>query len=293
MQRSSASGALLVILRRLLRTHRGSLFGVLVMLLGAGGVAPMRRSLNRQYDSHRRVLDTAQIPTPTVARIASLGHVEWLADVLWINALLYYGESISARNPGRYVERYASVMLTLDPRFRQAYLWAAVALVLRSGEVPVEDVRRAAAHLADALRIFPEDGELQWQRASALAFELSPRLPRDSDERRRARVEAAEHFRVASALGAGPEFVPLVAATFLVEAGRYDAAIETLRDGLVRVENPEFRTHIQERLAGLLRAHPGDDRGLSEMQAIEAARRSEYPYLPTQLYLFVGPRVGR
>lgn len=273
--------------------QRGYAVGALVMVLGALGAAPMRGALNRRYDSHRRVVDTAQIPTPTVARIASLGHVEWLADVLWINGLLYYGESITARNPGRYVERYASVMLTLDPRFRQAYLWAAVALVLRAGEVPVEDVRRAADHLAAALRIFPEDGELHWQRAAVLAFELSPRLPRDSAERRRVRAAAAEHLRLASALGAGPEFVSLTAATFLTEAGRYDEAIETLRDGLVRVENPEFRAHIQDRLAGLLRTHPGDDRGVAETQAIEVARRREYPYLPTQLYLFVGPRGGR
>jgi len=273
--------------------QRSSVVGALVMVLGALGVAPLRGTLNRQYDAHRRVLDTAQIPTTTVARVASLGHVEWLADVLWINALLYYGESLSARNPGRYVERYASVMLELDPRFRQAYLWAAVALVLRTGEVPIEDIRHATDHLAAALRFFPEDGELHFQRGAALAFELGPRLPRDSDERRRARAEAAEHFRRCSALGEGPEFISLTAASLLAEAGRYDAAIETLRDGLVHVENTDFRTRIQERLAELLRTHSGDDRGLGEMQAIESGRRREYPYLPTQLHLFVGPRVGR
>ncbi len=273
--------------------QRSSVVGALVMVVGALGVAPLRGTLNRQYDASRRVLDTAQIPTTTVARVVSLGHVEWVADVLWINGLLYYGESLSARNPGRYVDRYASVMLDLDPRFREAYLWAAVALVMRPGEVPVEDIRSAAAHLADALRIFPEDGELHFQRGAALAFELGPRLPRDSDERRRARADAAEHFRRCSALGAGPDFISLTAASLLTEAGRYGAAIETLRDGLVHVENADFRARIQERLAELQRTHPSDDRGLEEMQAIEAARRREYPYLPTQLYLFVGPRAGR
>jgi hypothetical protein len=262
------------------------------MLLAAAGLAPTRAALNRQYERHRRVLDTAEIPTVGVARVASLGHVEWLADVLWINALLYYGESLSARNPGRYVDRYASVMVALDPRFRQAYLWAAVAMVLRTGEVPVEDLRRAAEYLEVGLRIFPEDGELHLQRGATLAFELSPRLTRESEERRRVRAVAAEHFRKASALGEGPEWICLTAATLLTEAGRPDAAIEALRDGLVRVESPAFRERIQQRLIELLRAHPSDDRGLAGMQALEATRRREYPYLPTTLYLFVGPRVG-
>ncbi len=262
------------------------------MLLGAVGVVPLRGTLNRQYDSHRRVLDSAEIPTVGVARVASLGHVEWLADVLWINALLYYGESLSARNPGRYISRYASVMISLDPHFRQAYLWAAVALVMRTGEVPTDDIRRAADYLEVGLRIFPGDGELHLQRGATLAFELSPRLPRDSVERRQIRAVAAEHFRKASALGEGPEWMALTAATFLAEAGRNDAAIEALRDGLVRAENPAFRERIQQRLIEMLRTHPSDDRGLSEMQSLEAARHREYPYLPTPLYLFVGPRVG-
>ena len=272
--------------------QRSSLVGVLVMLLGTAGVVPLRGALNRQYDSHRRVLDSAEIPTVGVARVASLGHVEWLADVLWINALLYYGESLSARNPGRYINRYASVMISLDPHFRQAYLWAAVALVLRSGEAPIDDIRRAGDYLEVGLRIFPSDGELHLQRGATLAFELSPRLPRDSLERSQVRAIAAEHFRKASALGEGPEWMSLTAATLLAEAGRHDAAIETLRDGLVHAENPAFRERIQQRLVEMLRAHPSDDRGLAGMQQLEASRRREYPYLPTPLYLFVGPRIG-
>lgn len=272
--------------------QRSSLAVVLVMLLGAAGVAPLRTSLNQHYDRHRRVLDTAEIPTVGVARVASLGHVEWLADVLWINGLLYYGESLSARNPGRYVDRYASVMIALDPRFREAYLWAAVALILRTGEVPIEDIRRASQYLEGGLRFFPSDGELHMQRGATLAFELGPRLPRDSAERREARAVAAEHFRKASALGEGPEWIALTAATLLTEAGRPDAAIETLRDGLVHVENPAFRTRIQQRLVDLLRSHPGDDPGLAGMRELEEQRRREYAYLPTPLYLFVGPRAG-
>jgi hypothetical protein len=272
--------------------QRSSIVGVLAMVLAAAAVYPARSALNRQYERHRRVLDTAEIPTIGVARVVSLGHVEWLADVLWINGLLYYGESLTARNPGRYVDRYASVMVALDPRFRQAYLWAAVALVLRTGEVPVEDIRRAAEYLEVALRVFPSDGELHFQLGATLAFELTPRLPRNSEERGPVRAVAAEHLRLASALGAGPEWISLTAATWLTAAGRPDAAIETLRDGLVRVENSGFREHIQRRLVELLRAHPDDDHGLAGMQALEATRRREYPYLPTSLYLFVGPRVG-
>ena len=272
--------------------QRSTVVGVLGILLGVAGVLPVRGALNRQYDAHRRVLDTAEIPTLNVARVASLGHVEWLADVLWINALLYYGDSIRARNPGRYIDRYTSVMLGLDPKFRQAYLWAAVALVLRTGDVPIDDVRRAAGYLEQGLRHFPGDGELHLQRGSTLAFELAPLLPRGSDERRAARREAAEHFRKATALGEGPDWLALTAATLLTEAGRPDAAIESLRDGLVRAEAAWVRTRIEERLAELLRTHPQGEHGLVGIQQLEVSRNREYPYLPTPLYLFVGPRIG-
>ncbi len=266
------------------------LFGAVALVAGASAIGPLRVRLNHRYDEHRPVLDAAEIPTPMAARAASLGHVEWLADVLWVNALLYYGDTINAHSPGRYVARYASAMTSLDPSFRQAYLWAGVAMTMRTTEVAVDEVRVATTFLREGVHRFPGDSEMHMQLGATLGFDLGLRFPRESRERREARAEAGEEFRRVVALGEGPDWLCLTAATLLQETGRNGAAIEVLRDGLVRAETPAMRDRVRDRLVELLRADSASDPGLAGVQAVEAARVAEYPYLPTPLYLFVGPR---
>lgn len=247
----------------------------------------LRIDQNQRHDRARRVLDDAQIPRPMVARLVSLGHTEWMVDVLWINALLYYSDTLHARLPSRYLRSYSRTMTELDPKFRQAYLWGALALAYRSASVTVDDLRDAVALLRQGIARIPDDPELHGQLGIYLAFELAPQLPARSEEYRRVRSEGAESLRFACESGWGPGWMPLAATNLLAEAGRHGAAIDLLQSTMFRVEDAALRQRVSERLDALQRSHAGPDTLTPTLRLLDGRRRAEAPWMSPSLYVFV------
>ena len=186
----------------------------------AGGVSALRARLNRRYGAARRILDVAQIPRPLAARVASLGHTEWATDVLWINALIYYGQSLYANLPARYIRQYADTMIELDPRFKRAYPWAATALLYRTVRSTEDDARRAGDYLRQGLAQFPNDPALHHAYGLNLAFDQAPYKRHGSPEWVALKVEGGQHLaRAAFGLSATTErspWLPLTAAGLLM-----------------------------------------------------------------------------
>lgn len=252
-----------------------------------GAAQGIRVDQNRRHDRARRVLDDAQIPRPLVARMVSLGHTEWMVDILWINALLYYSDTLHARLPSRYLRSYSHTLTTLDPRFRQAYLWGALALAYRTTSVTVDDLRDAVGLLRRGIAQIPDDPELYGQLGIYLAYELAPRLNNQSDEYRRVRTESAEALRFACESGWGPTWMPLAASNLLAEAGRERAAIDLLQSTMFRVDDAELRQRIVERIARLQRSDRGHDPFTETLRLLDGERRADAPWMSASLYVFV------
>lgn len=261
------------------------------MVLSAAASSALRTRLNRTYARVPVVVDEARVPLPAMARALSLGHTEWAADFLWINAQIYYGESLVSRLPGRFTRAYADTIIALDPRFREGYRWAALALTARTVTRDVNDVRDAVAYLRRGHQAFPSDGEMQVDLGYTLAFELAPAVRADPAAYRRAKVEGGHHLGRATVSGWGPPWLALSAATALSQGGAPREALEYLRGVLPRVEEEALRERIEQRIAGILSESPGADALVQSAAALEGRRRAEYPYMPATLYLFVGPRV--
>lgn len=252
------------------------------------GVFALRGSLNRRFDAARRTLDDANIPRPNVARAASLGHTEWVADVLWVNATLYYGETMYAHLPARYVRSYAETMIELDPHFQRPYVWAAMSLLYRTVRSTQADARDAATFLRRGLRLFPTDPELHMQLGFNLAFEQVPYVPTGSPEFVRLRAEGGEHLAFAASAGVGPLWLPLSASTMLRNGGREREAILVLCDGLVHTSDPETFSRIEARLTEMLRGRVDEDPLFQGIMQTVRSRRRYHPWMPPTLHLFVG-----
>lgn len=264
--------------------------GTAVIALSAVATVPLRAGLSRRFDTARAPLDEASIPKLGVARALSLGHTEWFADLLWVNGTIYYGESLFTRTEGRYLARYGEVMTELDPDFKLPYIWAAMALTYHTTERTTEDVQRAVGFLEAGARRFPNDGELQYQLGFARCIELAQRFAVGSAERDQLIASGAENLRRASLAGAGPAWLSLTAARYLTASGRAGDAIEVLRDSLVRIDAPNYRAAVEQRLEGMLRVNGTEDPLLVVIQRSELERQREFSYLPSSMYLFIAPR---
>src|SRR4030095_10922824 len=124
------------------------------------------------------------VPPPEWLGVFSLGDKEALANLLWVRALIYFGDEVRYGKSAADVARYGGALVTLDPEFRRVYRWEGTTLLFRPGVVSISDVRRAVAFLERGARQFPEDPEIAWDLGATLAYELAPRLRNQKESQR-------------------------------------------------------------------------------------------------------------
>lgn len=232
--------------------------------------------------------DVYYLPPDDALLVGSLGYRGALADLIWMKALIYYGEELSHRGNVENLYRYGDAMLALDPDWKRVYHWIASSALYRTGTVTVDDARAAIRYLEVATRRFPDDGELAWDLGANYVFELAPMLKSNSD-REAARRKGLDYLEAAALRNAGPPWLVLQTARQLQKLGRNEQAIRHLEDVYATATDPSVRTQIEEQLAYLRSANYAEALKRTN-EEVEAARLKAFPYLDTTLYLLVGPR---
>lgn len=219
----------------------------------------------------------------------SLGYREVLADLLWMRALLYYNESLRHSTAASFVLNYANALSTLDPHFAPIYnLAGMVPFYLRVSTDP-ETQRRAVAYMVTGSDRLPEDGQLAWDTASTILYELLPVFQGTDEERQAWRRTAARLSERALRLGAGPPWLAIDAGSLLSQLGESDRAVRVIEHRIALTNDPTERADLNVRLQRL-RAGAEAVLAEAEARAHEAARASDYPYLDLDRYLVVGTR---
>lgn len=244
--------------------------------------------------AHRALLaaqayeDVYYLPPPGWLPMLSLGYREALADLLWMRALVYFGDEVVHRGELAHVFDYTDALLALDPDFEAVYHWIGTAGVYRPSAVGPEDIRRAAGYMRRGLERFPRNGRLAWDLGATLAFELPPLLddPHAADE---ARAEGADYMAMASRLGAMPEWAVLSNAAILARVGRAEAAVRHLEEMYATIDDEAVRADIEAGIAEL--RSEAYSRAFAEASREEELQRlREMPYVHPDLFFLVGRR---
>ena len=231
--------------------------------------------------------DLYYVPPNDWLPVMSLGHHEALADLLWLRALIYFGDEIVHRGDVSHALDYAGAMIHLDPRFRKAYLWAGTAGMYSARQVSVPAVQASIEFLKRGAAEFPDDGELAWDLGASLVFELVPHLD-DPEEKERARAEGVEHLQAAARLGGGPPWLVLTNATQLRRLGRTEQAIRHLEEMYGSVDDESVRAQIRLELEQL-RSRAFAEALERTHRELEARRLATLPYVDPTLFLFLDP----
>ncbi|MGB0679674.1 MAG: hypothetical protein ACPGUV_08440, partial [Polyangiales bacterium] len=264
------------------------LVGALLFLPLIWPLRQLRLASMRQFLQSTGYEASYYLPPRTWLPTLALGFREAFADLIWIRALIYFGDEILHRGAVDFAYDYGRAILTLDPDFRQVYTWAATATTYRSQGAGVSEVKRSVAFLRDGVRRFPDDGQLAWQLGAALAYELAPLL-HGASAKERAKLEAAEHFIAAARRGHGPPWLVLSNAAELKRLGRQAQAVQHLEEMYAAVRDPEVKTQIARQIAAL-RSQSHLEALKRVSQKLARAHRQNYPYAPFALGLLLGPR---
>jgi hypothetical protein len=195
--------------------------------------AAARRNLEPEASARGAIRDPAWLPSGRVMRSVSFGQRLLLADVYWLKAVQYVGETVIAKVP-RWEALYplAEIVTDLDPRFGYAYQVAGsnlAGLAHRHGE--------AQRILDKGMRNLPDRWWLPFVSATN-KFLYEHKYG-----------EAAEYARRAAEVGKRP-YLALLAANLSALANtddEYKAAIAFLEQMLAETDTPELKDQMSAR----------------------------------------------
>jgi tetratricopeptide (TPR) repeat protein len=218
--------------------------------------------------------DSLYMPGARVLRALSLGHHELAADLIAARTNVYFGTQLAKRGEHRWLERYLTTALELDPHFHSLYRRGAAMLVYTGKEFSVDAFLAANRLLERGLEYFPSDWEIWFQLGFNLMFE-----------------RGVETFRRATLLDGVPAWLPGLAAQMLTKRGGEALAIKHLEQTYAVTSDAQTRAEIRRKLIVLRGQHAAAEleRGAAELRDVLSRA---YPYAPEAFSLITGPRAA-
>jgi tetratricopeptide (TPR) repeat protein len=259
----------------------------MVLLLATAGAVHLRALAGAHLRMTRAYSPRSFVPSPDTLEPLSLGYQAALADLLWMRALVYFGEELEHNERAAAVFDHAEAILALDPDFKAAYTWIGVAGTYRTGEVKREDYLRTLSFLRRAAERFPDDAEIRWDVGATMVYDQPRALRKGNPElSRRIELEGLEHVEYAATHGAAPPWVLFTAATKRRELGQTEQALNRLREMAPLIDDPEIRQGLEQRIAALQAESAGLQRD-AELEHLERRHRATYPWVPLGLWILV------
>ena len=231
------------------------------------------------------------IPSPEAARVLSLGFAEMAADLAWVRMLIYYGDGLIHDTGMPDTEALVRLVNTLDPHFRKAYVWGAYATTMRNGTATNEEYVSSIEVLQRALKVYPNDWELNWILGIRLFMEVKGGT--DEEETKR-KEEGVMYIERAMHNPKAPPDLPLLAASLRTQLGHKEQALRDLREMILNTDDEKAREKLQARYNALASETAGNELAVAARE-FDQAWQAHLPYAPRSYYVLLGdpptPRV--
>lgn len=230
-----------------------------------------------------RAVATVLIPPAQVLQFAP--NRELVADLLWCRLLVYYGSNWLGDGDLSQVEQLLDGVITLSPRFKAVYEWAAYAVTYRTGTATQEEFRSSIRYLEKAMREFPDDYQYFWIAGARYYFDLwSP----DAAIVRKYRERGAELIEHAMAKPNAPHDLATTAANMRSKLGQQQRALENLRQMVLSTNDQDARQTMLSRV----RVADPDLADALERAALELQESwlRTLPMVPIDFFVVLGER---
>lgn len=237
----------------------GLIIAVILFALASTSVQAEQSQLRARIDLRSEV----ELPSTDILQAGVLNFEEFAADLIWIQALQYFGRQERAERTPVSLDEYADAVAGLDPYFYEIYPWFVA--TYRGSRFPIsaEDIRTMNRFLDRGIERFPNRWRLPYKAGMNYIGYSKNRAPRERLEE----VESAiDYLQTAAALPGASSNIPMTI-SWLYERRRQlrdqlkesdektasakatDSRIEYLTDVYFLVEDPSTRRHIRASLA--------------------------------------------
>jgi tetratricopeptide (TPR) repeat protein len=217
------------------------LCGAVVVSCAVASTVHVQRYRYRPY-LHEKLY----LPSGKFVEQLSLGYREVVADIVWLQAVQYYGDFRKGNHDLKYFRGLIDITTTLDPHFVFAYIFGALVVSedLGAFEEGMEMLKEGIAR-----------NPRSWQLPFEIAF-------LNFIHRKDAEV-AARYFELASTMPGAPEYTKRFAAFVYSKAGDTDSSIRLWEEYKEHTENP-FLRELAERYIEKLKASRVQQKALSD-----------------------------
>lgn len=181
------------------------------------------------------------VPDGRVLRFASLGHNEAMADLVWLNALSFYGRYFYLDTNVTWLDPHVEAIVELDPKFRLVFEWAG-SVIMYSGRIDNESIMAANRFLEIGAERFPLDWNIRFMLGVNYYYELLPTTEEELELVEGWRAYGAEQISVAAGLPNAPDNLRLTAASLLRRRAGWERQIFHYRSNYLPARSSEART---------------------------------------------------
>ena len=283
--------------------RRTGTFALLVLLLLSYLFA--RLDFQHQKWSLERHLPTRTNVAPPEAEpleALSLNHPTLAADIVWIWAVVYYGERHNDRQI-KYLDRFAETISQLDPRFYDVYSWFSTTYINSNYPPSHADLQKVRRFLERGMNYFPTDYRLPHEAGlNYIGFSAG----RPDHLRIEELTNGIRHLERAAKLDDAPDVLPFTI-SWMYQRRRQlreksngepdnsraisDREIEFLAEMYYLVDSESNRQRIAQMLGRTERGRRAlSQRGQQYSETLEQKRLTSLPYLPVGLWTLVNDR---
>ena len=195
----------------------------------------------------------SSVPDGRVLKLLSLGHNEAMADLVWLNALSFYGRYFYLETDVTWLDPHIAAIVELDPRFRLVFEWAG-AVIMYSGDIDNESVMAANRVLELGVERFPFDWSLRFMLGVNYGFELVPTNEEELALLPQWREFGAEQIAIAAGLPNAPTNLHLAAASMLRARAGWDRQVSNYMQSYLSTganQARPMRRHIEDTMLPL------------------------------------------
>jgi hypothetical protein len=215
------------------------MFPISVTLLLLSAVVMLQMSLggDREGGFIERI---RYIPSGKHLRLISAGYHALAADLIWSWTVVSFGEHFKGDKDYTWLPKALDVVITLDPRFRDVYLYGGIMLAMEAGK-PGEAIRL----LERGVENIPDDWQLHFFLGFYRVFyRIDPH-------------KGIANLKRAASLPGHPAYLPLLVARSYSKLGRIELAIDYLKQVRDIVADPELKLKVEAQISELIKEARG------------------------------------
>lgn len=227
------------------------------------------------------------LPPASAARWAYLGYNELAADITWARLLVYYGSGFLGEGDFRYLGKFIRNIMTLDPRFKRLYQWAAYTVTVTADHkisFRRDDVRQSIEILEAAMKEFPDDYEFFWLAGIRYFLDLKSE---DEAQQRAYKERGAEYLEMAMQKPNAPSDLASKAAAFRSQLGQFEQARANLIQMIMTTDDPRAQEKMLASFGHLTADGVAEELAEAARQ-FRALRLEHMQQVPSDLFVLMG-----